>query len=91
MRRSVVRGNAPPRVSVLNHPDVQEHYGWAPMLAEAMKTATLEPREPIWPTMELSLRNAISAVLLGQNNAKDALDAVAADWQRALRRAGLKG
>ena len=54
MRRSVVRGNAPPRVSVLNHPDVQEHYGWAPVLAEAMKTATLEPREPIWPTMELS-------------------------------------
>ena len=91
MRRSVVRGNAPPRVSVLNHPDVQEHYGWAPVLAEAMKTATLEPREPIWPTMELSLRTAISAVLLGQNNAKDALDAVAADWQRALRRAGLKG
>jgi ABC-type glycerol-3-phosphate transport system substrate-binding protein len=41
--------------------------------------------------MELSLRSAISAVLLGQNNAKDALDAVAADWQRALRRAGLKG
>jgi multiple sugar transport system substrate-binding protein len=86
-----VRGNAPPRVSVLNHPDVQEHYGWAPVLAEAMKTATLEPREPIWPTMELSLRTAISAVLLGQSNAKDALDTVAADWQRALRRAGLKG
>ena len=91
MRRSVVRGNAPPRVSVLNHPEVMANYGWAPVLAEAMKTATLEPREPIWPTMELSLRTAISAVLSGQNNAKDALDAVASDWQRALRRAGLKG
>ncbi|HET7881480.1 MAG TPA: extracellular solute-binding protein [Acetobacteraceae bacterium] len=91
MRRSVVRGNAPPRVSVLNHPDVIAAYGWAPVLAEAMKTATLEPREPIWPTMELSLRTAISSVLLGQNNAKAALDATAADWQRALRRAGLKG
>ena len=42
-----------------------------------MKTATLEPRDAIWPTMELSLRSAISAVLLGQNNAKEALDAVA--------------
>jgi hypothetical protein len=30
-------------------------------------------------------------VLTGQKNAKDALDAVAVDWQRALRRAGLKG
>jgi multiple sugar transport system substrate-binding protein len=91
MRRSVVRGNAPPRVSVLNHPEVMAGYGWAPVLAEAMQTATLEPREPIWPTMELALRSGISAVLTGQSNAKDALDAVASDWQRALRRAGLKG
>ena len=91
MRRSVVRGNAPPRVSVLNHPEVMASYGWAPVLAEAMQTATLEPREPIWPTMELALRSGISSVLTGQQNAKAALDAVAADWQRALRRAGLKG
>ena len=72
-------------------PEVQEQYGWAPVLAEAMQTATLEPREPIWPTMELALRSGISSVLTGQKNAKDALDAVATDWQRALRRAGLKG
>ena len=39
MRRSMERGNAPPRVSVLNQPDVQERFGWAPVLAEAMKTA----------------------------------------------------
>ncbi len=91
MRRSVVRGNAPPRVSVLKHPDVIRDYGWAPVLAEAMQTATLEPRDAIWPTMELSLRTAISSVLSGQNTAKPALDAVASDWQRALRRAGLKG
>jgi len=88
MRRSVVRGNAPPRVSVLNHPDVMADYGWAPVLAEAMKTATLEPREPIWPTLELELRSGISAVLTGQKNAKDALDEVASNWHRSLRRAG---
>ena len=29
MRRSIERGNAPPRVSVLNQPDVQERFGWA--------------------------------------------------------------
>lgn len=91
MHRSVVRGNAPPRLSVLNHPDVMRDFGWAPVLAEAMRTATLEPRNPVWPTMELSLRTAISSVLSGQNTAKPALDAVATDWQRALRRAGLKG
>jgi ABC-type glycerol-3-phosphate transport system substrate-binding protein len=70
---------------------VQERFGWAPVLAEAMKTATLEPREAIWPTMEQQLRGGISQVLLGQQTAKVALDAVAADWRRALRRAGLKG
>ncbi len=79
------------RVSVLKHPDVMRDYGWAPVLAEAMQTATLEPRDAIWPTMELSLRTAISSVLSGQNTAKPALNAVASDWQRALRRAGLKG
>ena len=41
--------------------------------------------------MELQLRSGISQVLLGQKTAKVALDAVAADWQRSLRRAGLKG
>jgi ABC-type glycerol-3-phosphate transport system substrate-binding protein len=90
MRRSIERGNAPPRVSVLNQPDVQERFGWAPVLAEAMQTATLEPRDAIWPTLELQLRSGISQVLLGQQTAKQALDAVAADWVRSLRRAGIK-
>ena len=31
----------------------------------------------------------LSQALLGQKTAKDALDAVAADWQRSLRRAGI--
>ncbi len=91
MRRSIERGNAPPRVSVLSLPDVQERFGWAPVLAEAMRTATLEPRDAIWPTMEVQLRSGISSVLLGQSTAKVALDGVASDWQRSLRRAGLKG
>lgn len=60
------------------------------MLAQALKTARLEPRDPIWPSMDLQLRGAISAVLLGQKTAKVALDGVAADWQRTLKRAGLK-
>ena len=91
MRRSLERGNAPPRVSVLNDPSVLDRFGWAPVLAESLKTATLEPREPVWPTLELRLRTGISQVLLGQKTAKQALDEVATDWQRSLRRAGLKG
>ena len=90
MQRSLERGNAPPRVSVLSAPTVAEHYGWAPILAATMKTAKLEPRDPIWPAMDLQLRSAVSAVLLGQKTAKVALDGVAADWQRTLKRAGLK-
>ena len=55
-----------------------------------MKTAKLEPRDPIWPAMDLQLRTAVSAVLLGQKTAKVALDEVATDWRRTLKRAGLK-
>lgn len=90
MRRSLERGNAPPRTSVLTDPAVLDRFGWAPVLAQALKTAQLEPREPFWPTLELQLRSGISAVLLGQKTAKAALDGVASDWQRALRRAGVK-
>lgn len=90
MRRSLERGNAPPRTSVLTDPAVLDRFGWAPVLARALRTAQLEPREPFWPTMELQLRSGISAVLLGQKTAKAALDGVATDWQRALRRAGMK-
>jgi len=90
MQRSLERGNAPPRVSVLNDPTIAQRFGWAPVLAATMKTAKLEPRDPIWPALELQLRPALSAVLLGQKTAKVALDGVAADWQRTLKRAGLK-
>ncbi|MEA2792279.1 MAG: multiple sugar transport system substrate-binding protein [Acetobacteraceae bacterium] len=90
MRRSLERGNAPPRTSVLNDPTVLDRFGWAPVLAQSLRTAQLEPREPFWPAMELQLRSGISSVLLGQKTAKVALDAVALDWQRTLRRAGVK-
>jgi ABC-type glycerol-3-phosphate transport system substrate-binding protein len=47
------------------------------------------PAHPAWDTLELSLRTALSASLLGQKDAKTALDEVAADWRRSLRRAGV--
>ena len=38
---------------------------------------------------QISLRNAMSEALLGQKPPKQALDDLARDWQRNLRRAGV--
>ena len=47
------------------------------------------PAHPVWTTIELTLRTGVSAALQGQKTVKEALDAVAVDWQRTLRRAGI--
>jgi multiple sugar transport system substrate-binding protein len=91
MRRSIDLGNAPPRASVLEDPSVLAKHPWAPVQGEALKTAVLDHRDPVWSTAQLPLRVAISQVLLGQKTAKDALDDVARQWQRSFRLAGLKG
>lgn len=90
MRESMLLNNAPPRVSILNDPEMVAKFGWAPVAAQALRNAVLDPRDAVWATMELQLRVGISAVLLGQKSAKAALDQVARDWERTIRRAGLK-
>jgi len=90
MRRSMERGNAPPRLSVLSDPELTRRFGWASVAAEALKTAELDPREPVWPTLEQELRTGISAVLTGQASAQRAMDDVARNWQRSFRRAGIR-
>jgi ABC-type glycerol-3-phosphate transport system substrate-binding protein len=90
MRQSMLMDNAPPRLSILNDPKMVEKFGWAPTAAKSLKTAVLDPRDAVWATMELQLRVGISAVLLGQKTAKAALNKVASDWHRTIRRAGLK-
>ena len=47
------------------------------------------PGHPVWDTLEVQMRSAISQVQLGQKTAKVALDELATDWQRSLRRAGI--
>jgi ABC-type glycerol-3-phosphate transport system substrate-binding protein len=89
MRRSMERGNLAPRASVLRDPAVVEKLAWAPAAATALETARPDPQHPVWPTLENQLRSGISQVLLGQRTSKQALDAVASDWQRSLRRAGV--
>jgi multiple sugar transport system substrate-binding protein len=89
MRRSMIRGNAPPRGSVLRDPEMVETIGWPPVAAAAIETGLPTPAQPVWSTLQLSLRTGLSQALLGQKTARQALDDVAVDWQRGLRRAGV--
>jgi multiple sugar transport system substrate-binding protein len=88
MRRSMLRGNAPPRGSVLRDPEMVQKIGWPPVAAAAIETGFPTPAQPVFSTLQLSLRTGLSQALLGQKSPKDALDYVAQDWQRGLRRAG---
>ena len=88
MRRSMIRGNAPPRGSVLRDPEMVKLIGWTDVAARAIETGVPTPAQPIFPTLGLSLRAGLSQCLLGQKTPKQALDDVASDWQRAMRRAG---
>jgi ABC-type glycerol-3-phosphate transport system substrate-binding protein len=87
--RSMERGNASSRGSVLRDPALAAKLGWPPTAALAIETGAPTPAHPVWSTLELALRSGVSETLLGQKTAKQALDAVATDWQRSLRRAGI--
>jgi multiple sugar transport system substrate-binding protein len=91
MMRSIELGNSPPRVSVLQDPNVLAKHPWAPVAGEAFKTAVLDHRDPLWAAAQLTLRTGISQVLLGQRTAQAALDEVATQWRRSFKLAGLKG
>ena len=89
MLRSMESGNAPPRASSLRDPAMVAKLGWPAVAAEAIENGIPTPSNPAWDGLELSLRSAVSQTLLGQKNAKDALDECAREWQRNLRRAGV--
>ncbi len=88
-KRAMIRGNAPPLRSVLEDPEMVEKIGWPPVAAQAIETGVPTPGHPVWDTLEIQMRSALSQALLGQKAAKQALDDLAADWQRSLRRAGI--
>jgi len=88
MKQSMVRGNAPPRGSVLRDPEMVKLIGWTEVAAKAIETGIPTPAQPIFPTLGLSLRAGLSQAIIGEKTPKQALDDVAADWQRAMRRAG---
>ena len=83
------RGNAPPLRSVLNDPEMVEKIGWPPVGAKALETGVPTPGHPVWDTLEVQMRSAIAQVQLAQKTAKVAMDELASDWQRSLRRAGI--
>ncbi len=87
MRRSMIRGNAPPRGSVLRDPEMVQLIGWTEVAAKAIETGRPTPAHPLYPTLDLNLRAGLSQAVLGQKTPKQALDDVASDWQRALKRA----
>jgi multiple sugar transport system substrate-binding protein len=86
--KSMARGNAAPRGSVLRDAGIVEKFGWPGVAATAMETAIPTPSDPYWPSLEAPLRSAIAQAITGQNSAKAALDALAVDWQRVFRRVG---
>jgi multiple sugar transport system substrate-binding protein len=90
MQRSMIRGNAPPRGSVLRDPAMIELIGWPPVAAAAIETGIPTPANPAFGALDLSLRAGLSQAILGQKTPKQALDDVATDWHRGLRRAGIK-
>jgi multiple sugar transport system substrate-binding protein len=88
-KRAMERGNAPPLRSVLEDPDMIEKIGWPPVAAQAIETGFPTPAYPVWDTLEIQMRSALSQALFGQKTPKQTLDDLAGDWQRSLRRAGI--
>jgi multiple sugar transport system substrate-binding protein len=89
MKRSMIRGNAPPRGSVLRDPEMVQLIGWTDVAAKAIETGVPTPADPVFQALEISLRSGLSQTLLGQKKPKEALDSVADDWRRIMRRAAI--
>ena len=62
-KRAMIRGNAPPLRSVLEDPEMVERIGWPPVAAQAIETGFPTPGHPVWDTLEVQLRSAISQTL----------------------------
>ncbi len=93
LARSINDSNSPPRRSIHTDPAVIAKLGWTSAFAAQVGEGGVPMpagEDPIYTSMEQRLRPHMSRVMLGQVSAQKALDAAAADWERTLRRAGLK-
>jgi len=89
MFRSMEGGNSPPRASSLRNPEMVAKYGWPNAAAAAIETGIPISQYAVWDGLEIALRTGVSEALLGQTTAKVALEGVATEWRRSLRRAGI--
>jgi len=89
MLRSMEGGNSPPRASSLRNPEMVAKYGWPNAAAAAIQTGIPISQYAVWDGLEIALRTGVSETLLGQKTAKVALEGVANEWRRNLRRAGI--
>ena len=89
MLRSMEGGNSPPRASSLRNPEMVTKYGWPNAAAAAIQTGIPISQYAVWDGLEIALRTGVSETLLGQKTAKAALEGVANEWRRNLRRAGI--
>jgi ABC-type glycerol-3-phosphate transport system substrate-binding protein len=87
MLDSMKTNNLPPRSSILNNNDIIAKNPWIPETNIALQRAAQVPSDEMWDQLEQRLRPAISQVILGQSDAKTALNAVADDWTKILKRA----
>lgn len=87
-KRSMEKGNASARLSVLTDPEVIKTYGFTEVMAQQLKTAIANPRDAYWGAVEAQLRAGLSKTLLGTASPKEAMDEVASGWERTMRRAG---
>ena len=88
MRRSMIRGNAPPRGSVLRDPEMVEIDRLDRRRREGDRDRRADARATDLSNAGLVAARRVVAGLLGQKTPKQAMDDVASDWQRAIRRAG---
>ncbi len=86
-QRSMVRGNAPPRGSVLEDPAMVELIGWPPTAARPSKPVSQPPPTRLGH-VGVSIRTGLSQAILGQKTPEQALDDVAVGLATRPARAG---
>jgi multiple sugar transport system substrate-binding protein len=78
-------GGHSPRYDVLQNPDFQKKYPWAPDLLKALDGSKARPQIPTWTTLDNSIVDMTTAVLSGQSSAQDAIKTTTQQVQPYLK------
>ena len=77
-------GHHPTRTAVYQKPEVLEDYRWYPGQLNALENGVPRPRTPLWSKIEATLGDYLQLALIGQMDAKAALDEANAAVQKIL-------